>query len=88
MIIGEEKILETAQKVLDRINETNDSDDLVEIDEVFIIVAVHYGADEVEEDAEVGELYYRCTSARQHVQFGLLFQATRAVEGVIGEANE
>jgi hypothetical protein len=85
MIVGNEKVLETAQKVLDNIDET---DELCEIDEVFVIVAVHYGTLDSDEDAEVGELFYRCTSARQHVQFGLLMQAHRAVEDVIRNEND
>lgn len=85
MIIGDDKILETAQKVLDNIS---DQDELVEIDEVFVIVAVHYGTLDNDEDAEVGELFYRCTSARQHVQFGLLVQANRAVEETIRTEND
>ena len=85
MIIGDEKIREVAEKVLDRLNDDNE---LIEVDEVFLIVAVHYGAADLDEDAEVGELFYRCSSARQHVQFGLLEQARRAVEEVLRNEND
>ena len=85
MIIGSEKVQETANQVLERLDE---DDELVEVDEVFVIVAVHYGTPDPDEEAESGSLFYRCTSARQHVQFGLLEQAHRAIEEVLRKTND
>ena len=76
MIVGGEKVTETAEKVLAMID---DDDELVEVDEVFVIVAVHYGASGQVEEAEEGSLFYRCTSARIHAQAGLLEYAKIAV---------
>jgi len=84
MIVGKEKIHETVGFVLDQLDET---DELAEVDEVFLIVAVHYGSDP-EEDSEEGQLYYRCTSARIHTQYGLLKQADRAIEETIRKMND
>jgi hypothetical protein len=77
MLVGADKLTESVEKILANI-ERNDQDELVEIDEVFIIVAVHYGSDPIE-DTETGELFYRCTSARYHVQRGLIEQTIMAL---------
>jgi hypothetical protein len=81
MIVGSEQIAETAAKVLEAIGR-DAADELVEVDEVFVIVAVHYGAVEGE-DAETGSAFYRCTSARVHVQLGLVEQARRAIDATV-----
>jgi hypothetical protein len=77
MIVGGEKISETAERVLSKIDR-DDVADLIEVDQVMVIVAVNFGGDEAEE-SETGALYYRCTSARGYVQRGLLTYAAEAV---------
>jgi hypothetical protein len=81
VVVGGEKITDTAALLRDQIGEGEEGE-LVEIDEVFVLVAAHYG-DDPEEESATGELFYRCTSARTHVQMGLLthaFEAVREVE--------
>lgn len=78
MIVGAERIAETAAKVLAAIERDGD-DELAEVDEVLVIVAMHYGAADGE-DAETGCAFYRCTSARVHVQLGLVEQLRRAID--------
>ena len=77
MIVGGEKVTETAAMLLAKLDADGE---LVEVDEVLVLVAVHYGAAEGEDEAEAGSLFYRCTSARYHVQAGLLAQGVRAVD--------
>lgn len=84
MIVGEEKVHETVEKALKKLDE---EDELVEVDEVFLIVAVHYGTPDPEKGAETGSLFYRCTSARIHVQYGLLEYARRAIDETIEKEN-
>lgn len=76
MLIGEEKITERVEKIIANINK--DENELIEIDDVMVIVVVHYGSDLVEE-TETGSLFYSCSTGRYHVQRGLLEQAIRAV---------
>lgn len=75
MIVGEEQIGDTAARVLANI-ERNGPDELIEVDEVMVIVVVSYGEDE---DSATGSLWYACTSARHHVQRGILVHANEAV---------
>lgn len=76
MLIGEEKITERIEKIINNINK--DGSELIEIDDVMLIVVVHYGSDPIEE-TETGSLFYNCSTGRYHIQRGLLEQAIRAV---------
>lgn len=80
MIVGGEKILETAKTLLDNIEEDG-LEDLIEIDDVFIIVEVRYA--DPDEHSSSGSLFYRCTSAQYHVQRGILVHAKEAVKNAI-----
>ncbi len=76
MIVGGEKLVESAEAILANI-EKSDGDELVEIDEVFVIAVVHYG--DPDENSSSGSLFFRCTSARYHVQLGILAHAENAM---------
>lgn len=86
MLVGGEKIHDLAVKILHSLENVN-PDELVEVDEVMIVVATHYGSD-LETGTEAGNLFYRCTSARIHVQYGLLEHARRAVDHNIRPIGE
>lgn len=77
MIVGGEKITESAEALLANI-EKDDENELVEIDEVLIIAVVHYG--DPDENSSSGSLFYRCTSARYHIQLGILAHAKNAID--------
>jgi hypothetical protein len=85
LIVGAEKLTETIEKLLERIaaDDEDGSGELAEVDEVFVVVAIHYGSAGDNPDAEVGNLYYRCTSARVHVQLGMVEHARRAIDASI-----
>ena len=78
MIVGGEKITESAAKLLANLERDEGAGgELVEVDEVFVIAVVHYG--DPDENSSAGSLFYRCTSARYHVQLGVLEHARDAV---------
>lgn len=85
MIVADNKIMASAERVLAAIEADADGE-LCEIDEVMVIVTVHYGETD-DGDAEIGSLFYRCSSGRQHVQLGLLAQAERAVDQTVRREN-
>jgi hypothetical protein len=79
MIIGGEKIEDVVTRTLDNIAMDNNADELAEVDEVMIVVVVHRGSSE-DMQGEIGQLFYSCSSARYHVQLGLVAQLARAVD--------
>jgi len=87
LIAGADRIAEHARKVLGAIELATADGDLAEIDEVLVVVAVHYGAVEGE-DADYETMFYRCSSARIHVQLGLLEQARRAIDRNVRQLDE
>lgn len=76
MLIGEEKIRENAEKIIENMSK---EEELIEIEDVMIIAVVHYGVDSVEE-TETGSLFYRCSTGRYHIQLGLLENTKRAID--------
>lgn len=80
MIIDGEKITELASNLLNDIDCDNNNNKLIEIDDVFIIAVVHYG--NPDEYSSCGSLFYRCSSAKHHVQLGILSNAKEAVKNV------
>lgn len=83
MLLGRDKLEAEVAALADRIEEDSE-DELAEIDEVFIVAAVHYGRTD-DGNGEVGALFYRCSSARTYVQIGLVEQARRAIKAVRGQ---
>jgi hypothetical protein len=77
MIVGGEKITETAAK-LRAIVEADSENELVEIDDAFVIAVVHYG--DPDDEHSSSSLFYRCTSARYHIQLGILEHTRNAVD--------
>lgn len=77
MIVGAEKIPECVEEIIATI-ERSDPDELVEIEEVMVIAVVRY--EDPDENSSAGSLFYRCTSARYHVQLGILEHAHEGVK--------
>jgi hypothetical protein len=84
MIVGGDKITEAADRLLAKLDE---DDELVEVAEVIVIAAIQYGATD-DGEAERGSLFYRCSSPRPYVQFGLLADAHRAMLAAIRSAED
>jgi hypothetical protein len=75
MLLNSDAIIQTSKDLLKAIEEDSDSE-MAEVDDVMIIVHINYG--EVE-NGEKGSTFYRCSSAKPHIQHGLLVEAKRAV---------
>jgi hypothetical protein len=85
VLIGDDKVRETTEKLLATCSEHDG--ELAEIDEVFVMVAVSYGPVDDTGEREATDFLYRCTSARPHVQLGMVEQARRAIEHTLEREN-
>jgi hypothetical protein len=86
MITNVEKLDATLNGVINHLNGTLGHDDLAEIDEVMIVVAVHRGSTD-DGTGEIGQFFYGCSSARYHTQLGMVAQLQRAVDANHAEGN-
>lgn len=76
MVIGSNKIIESTKILIDNI-EKSTINDLVEVDEVFVISIVRYADPDENHSSE--SLFYYCPSAKYHTQRGILAHAEDAV---------
>lgn len=78
MITGADELREAFEGLLANIERSTEDGELIEVDDAIIVVHVNYGAVD-DEGSEGGSTFYRSTSAKPHVQLGLIERGRSAI---------